>query len=470
MAAIKGQPGTKPTALAKPVPSAEAQSVFDQALAEGANNPPTLASNSGSVFDQAAMDSGQGQAQDQSAPSQQPGMLATGLDYAGRALNELGGGMRAGLFSAASVAQNAMQGKLGDVVTPEDLKNAAVGKGPSSAEYLKRMGVSEGGSLTVPGLGRVTLRGAEGLALDVLTDPLTQVAKAVKSAPVLSKLFNAPGEASDALGQAVYKSAFPAKAKDAASAMMEGVPEVGLAPSVPVGGTAKLAQAVEDTSNTIGKLRQGLYDRAANLGVTVDTGFPLTRAEAVLSRMNKDPGLQPAAEELGSLLDRYKSAGKVPLDVLSEWKTNLYDSLPQSAWGRNGLRGFAKQFKGALAGDFREAIVKAGNAAEPGLGDSIEALNNKWGALLSATRPLERAQQAAGGNLGRMIDGAVLATGGIKGEVIKKGYELATSPYAKTLVGKALMSAGKDGLATGLVNQGVVRAAGAPANSPDEGQ
>lgn len=379
---------------------------------------------------------------------EEPGVLNKTLDAAGRVLDYAGGASRAGLANVAGMAQDIAQGKnpLNEppIVTEEDLLNVAKGKGPDTAEYLRRLGVPEGGSVNIGGV-KFTTRGAAGLAGDIATDPLTAIAKMIKLSPYLRNIIGSPGKASEALGEAVYKSALPKAAQDAAGALIES--------GAPIGGTAKLAQKIDDLSNTMGKIRQGLYDRATSKGVVIDSAYPLKRAEAALSAMNKDPGLAPVVQDLQSLLDRYKSAGKVPIDIVSEWKTNLYDSLPANAFNGPKLKNKAKAFKAALAADFREAIAQAGNKAEKGLGDSINALNEKWGTLLSAKQPLEKATKASGGKLGMMIDGAVLAGGGVGGIAAKKGFDIATSPFAKTVVGRALMEAGKRDLVDRLTRQ-----------------
>ncbi len=465
MSGIPGQPGPKPSSLAPANPTEAAQAAADKFFAN--DKPavlPQVASGGGSPEQQAA-DQFFGGGDQQ--PQEQPGMMMQGLGYAARGLDYAGGLTRTGLASVASVGEHAMKGELGDDVTPTDVSNALKGKAPNSAEYLRRLGVGEGGSMNVPLLGRVTMRGAAGLATDIATDPLVAIARAVKTSPYLSKLFNAPGAASEALGEAVYKSALPDAAKEAGDAIIEGAPGVAGAPIV---GKAGMAEHIQQMSDTMGKLRQGLYDRATQLGATVDVAeHPLERAQAVLQRMERDPQLAPVAEEFGQMIDKYQKAGAVPLDIISEWKTNLYDVLPDSGWAEGGkFKGAAKQFKAALAGDFREAIVNTGNKAEKGLGDSIEALNSKWGTLLSATKPIEKATQATGGKLGHMIDGAVLAAGGVKGAVVKKGFDFATSPYAKTLVGKALMSAGRNGVATGLANRTLIDTMQGPDQKPPE--
>lgn len=472
MAATKGQPGTKPSQLSNPVPGADAASAFDAYLAQ--NNAPQSAPAASAVGlaaeseDQyAPVETAQAQGE---LPPEEPGMGMQALDAAGRVLDYGGGLMRTGLASVASTAQHALKGELGNDVTPADVKAAFKGKAPETAEYLRRMGVPEGGSVEVPGLGRVTTRGAVGLAGDIASDPLTAVAKLAKSAPYLKKLLEVPGRATEAVGEAIYRSGLSkidAKLAERGAGKLSGaLIEAG----APVGTTAQIAKKVEAMSQTIGKVRQGLYDKATELGVTIDTAYPLKRAEAVMKKFKNDPGLAPAMSELQGLVDRYKAAGKVSIDELSAWKTHLYDSLPASAFdGYGKIKGQAKTLKSALAADFREAIVGAGNKAEKGLGDAINTLNEKWGTLLEAQKPL--AKQAAGagiggGKLGTMIDGMLLGSGNGWAFVGKKALEGMNTTAVKSTAGKAAMELGKLDFMNRLTRQAIAET-GRPSPVPD---
>lgn len=438
MAGLAGQPGTKPSQLDNPVPGQQDEA---DALLSSFDAADDLLNS----FDTSAAPP------IEAPPPEDPGMVSQALDYTGRALDYAGGLTRTGLASVASVAQHATQGELGNDVTPEDVSAALQGKAPTSSEYLRRLGVGEMGSINAFG-AQITGRGLVGFAADVATDPLTMVIKTVKKLPYLRKLINAEGKtglankATEALGEAVYKSALPEGAQDAAEALLKQG-------DLPVGGAAKIAKHVENAAKTMGDIRQGLYDRATELGVTIDTAYPLKRAEAVLTKMERDPALRGSAQQLRDMLNAYKAEGKVGLDLMSEWKTNLYDALPESAFRNGRLRGQAKQFKMALAADFREAIIGAGEAAEKGLGKSIDSLNDTWGAFLSATRPLEKAAKSPGSKLGLMIDGAVAASGGPQAYAVKKGFDMATGTTARTIVGNALIKAGQNDLASRLARQ-----------------
>jgi len=458
MAGIPGQPSARPADVNNPIPGNTQTSVFDQqapqmAQAAGAAASSPSAQPQGSVFDQ-----GPDASSPTPPPDNQPGMASQALDAAGRVLDYPGGLMRAGLASAAS----ALTGN--EVVTPADLKNAAVGKGPNTAEYLKRMGVSEGGSMTLPGLGRVTLRGAEGLALDVLSDPLTLIAKTAKTLPAVQALLEAPGKASEALGEAIYKSALTGKDAERVSKAGDALIQAG----APVGGQAALAQKIADTAQTMGKLRQGLYDQFASVGHgMIDMPSDMFKnSQGVISKLADNPTLKPLADEFSSMINQYQSRGFVPMDTMSQWKTSLYDSLPKSAFTGARLGSPGKMFKAALAQDFKNAIVDSGNKSAPGLGDAINEINDKWGALLEA----KPSAPIMNGSLGHAIDAATLAAGGVPVLVKKKLAELALGPYGKTITGKALMAAGTTDVANRLVRQGAQNLNQPPQESALEGE
>ncbi len=441
MAGNQGQPSPKPQSLpAQPGAIPEGSALGDYKPPQG---------SALETYDPMAASAASQDASSAPAPEGQS-VTSQVLDATGRTLDYPGGGVRTALATGAGMIQNAVQGKNPldqTIVTGEDAKAALVGKAPNSAEYLRRLGVSEGGSMNLPGLGRVTLRGAEGLALDVLSDPLTIIAKAIKGAPYIAKLLETPGRATEALGEAVYKSAITAKdsrkAKVAGQAMIEA--------GAPIGGQAALETKIADVAKTIGGLRQGLYDKFAQVGSGVIdvTEGTFQNARGVLKGLRKDPTLSPLADEFEAMLNKYQGQGFVPMDVMSAWKTNLYDSIPKSAWNGAKLSNPGKMFKAALAKDFKTAIVDSGNKVEAGLGDAIDHLNDKWGALLEA----KPQKNPMGGSLGKVIDGVTYAFGGISGLIKKKALEVAVGPHGKTISGKALMAAGKSDYINRLVRQ-----------------
>lgn len=453
--AARTQNSARPSALDAPVPGQKAKSALDDFMASQsadiAIDSPQANASPDEAYAPIEMQA------EEPAPVESPSTAGKVLDAAGKVLDYPGGFMRAGLANVAGMATG-----QANVTKEADLAKAVKGEGPNSAEYLRRLGVSEGGSVETP-LGKVTLRGAEGLALDIATDPLVALAKLAKAVPYIGKVLNAPGKAAEAVGELLYKSGLKkvdAKLAEKGEAAVSDL----LFQEGKAGTTAKLAQDVDQMSNTMGKVRQGLYDRAGQLGVEVPLDS-FSRAEAVIAKMKSNPGLGPAAQELESLLQRYKDAGKASIDMVSDWKTTLYDSLPQSAFdGNSRLKGAAKRFKAALAGDFRQMIADTANGAEKGLGDSINAVNEKWGTLLAAKKPMAaQAKEAAGKGVGDWIDATILGGGivaspqaGAAAVGARKMFQLANTTFAKTQLGRVLAEAGRKGVVDAVTRRALV--------------
>ena len=438
MAGIQGAPSPKPGSVASPAPT-QKPAVEDFSAASAPNSAPSLPPGE----DQYAPVSVE------TPPQETPGIGSRALETAGQVLDYAGGLTRTGLAGAAGAAKMGYEAATGQplsepVAGPADVLAAAKGKAPGTAEYLRRLGVPEGGSFKI-GDTKITARGVTGFAGDIATDPLTAVGKLVKEVPYLTKFLQTPSRATEAIGEAAYRSGLAKVDKKLAERGSGALSDVLIKEGAPIGGIVKIGDKVAAMSDTLGKVRQGLYDRATELGVSIDTAYPLRRAEAVIAKFNKDPGLAPAMSELRGLIDRYKAAGKVSIDELSAWKTNLYDSLPASAFdGFGKIKGQAKTVKAALAADFRDAIVGAGNKAEKGLGDAIDKLNEKWGILLESQKPLARGATEGGtGKLGTAIDGLLLGSGNGWALAGKKAAEVANSTAVKTAVGKAAMRVGQ---------------------------
>lgn len=374
------------------------------------------------------------------------------LEVAGRGADYLGGFARMGLAKGAE----AVTGK--SIVTEEDMDNVVKGKGPNSDEYLKRLGVSEGITANIPIIGKVTQRGVEGFAADVITDPLTVIGKAVKGLPASLEaakkvLGLGANEGAEALGKMIYKSGF---SKIDAKMVEEGgepLSKVLLESGAPTGTTAKIQKQVTQIADTMGKMREGLYEKATDLGVTVDLAHPATtkNADEFIAKLAQDKraSVRAQAEELRQYLDNdYKAAGTVDLGTLSQWKTDLYNTLPKSFFAPNGkMSPLGKQFNAILADDFRRSIVEGGNAAQKGLGDSINAINSKWGTLLDARKPLaQQVKQAAGKPIISPVKAAITSVNPIAGAALEAA-DLASTTAVRTKVGKAALRAGQSGLA-----------------------
>lgn len=450
MAGIPGQPTPNPTDLSSPVPnpgtgltpqessymeqfSADETAYLDKNFGESGPGNSIITADAGGGSKGLANPNGP------SAPMMFLDGMARAADLPGGIVRTAG----AGVLAAATGQPEA--------VTMEDAKNAFKGKAPNSAEYLRRLGVSEGASIKMPILGKVTLRGAEGLALDIISDPLTLISKAIKSAPYIQKMLEAPGRATQAFGEAVYKSAIRSRAAGAGAEAADTAAKVLVEQGAPIGGTAALAEKVNEAATTMGNIRQGLFDKFNELSGGKASFDPnkFTRARAMVDNLKKNPTTREYAEQLENTIAQYTAEGFIPIEDMTLMMNQLFDSLPKSVTKGANRKNIGNMFKAALAEDMRTQIKQFGNVADPGLGDALLDVNSKWGALLDVGPKMSDASS----NLGKKIDALTLALGGPKAYAVKKAYDVATGPYAKTVAGKALMEAGKTDVVNRLSRQ-----------------
>lgn len=380
-------------------------------------------------------------------------MGGKGLDYGIRALDLPGGAVRTGLANVAGL----ISGK-GNIVTEKDLGNMAAGKAPTSAEYMERLGVPAGPSVSLPVFGDTSARDAAGLVGDIVTDPLTAISKSVKALRPAST-------AAESVGKAVYKSGLKKVDERLAEKGAGSIADV-LLEEGKTGTTKKLAKDAKEISKNLGKERDALYQKATEKGVSIDMGFPLANAENELKKLASDPGLAPMAEKFGELLERYKKSGKVDIKTLSDWKTNLYNALPEAAYDQHGkLKGPAQKFQKALASDFKQAIVEAGNKAEKGLGDNIDKINEKWATVIGADKPMAMQVRRAGTpNLVTSVDAMIAGLGGAATGIgpttgalaLKKAADASKTTYVRTKAGKGLIDLGKTGLLDNAGRRGLI--------------
>lgn len=377
-------------------------------------------------------------------PSQED--KAKALQGMGQVLDWPGGLVRTGLASVGGL----MQGKT-NVVTEKDVGDALHGQAPKSSEYMNRLGVPEGPSANIPWVGPVSARDVWGFAADVATDPMTALAKGYKGLKV-----NPVGEAAEATGKYTYGAGFKKIDERLAEKGKPLLSDLLLEEGAPTGTTKQIAEKTKAMSGDLAKQRGTLYNQATEKGVTVDLGFPLKNAESTLAKMGKDPGLRDMADNLSEKLAAYKKEGKVPISDLSDWKSNIYNMLPDSAYGPNGVvKGPAKEFQKDLAKDFRQAIIDAGNKAEDGLGDKIDRVNEKWSTLIGSEKPTQmQIRRGETPNLVTSVDAILSGHPGLL--ATKKAADAAKTTYLRTKLGKGLMNAGANGSAQGLVNRGLI--------------
>lgn len=371
--------------------------------------------------------------------------LLSGL---GRVLDYPGGWVRTGLAGAAAKAKN-----MGNVVNNEDLLLALKGQAPNSAEYMKRLGVGEGPSVNLPLVGNVTSRGVGGFAGDVLTDPTLYAGKLLKGAQVA-------GPALESLGESAYKSGFKNIDKKLIEKGKTPLSEILLENGAPAGTTKSIAGEMGNIAADTAAQRQGAYDVTDLLaGKISPEAHTFENATDELERMRRDPRAryQKLADDLEMQLNDLKKSGPQDIGTVSEWKTNSYDNLPDSAFGPMGkVRGPAKRFDRALGEDLRQTILEHGEKAAPGMGENIDKINNTWGSLLNSEKPT-----TAQINRGETINSftpvdAALAMIHPTAEIAKKAADLAKTTWLRTHGGKAMMGVGSTGIPDAIMRRELI--------------
>lgn len=399
-------------------------------------------------------------APEQEASSEDPGLGSKALDYGLRALDYPGGLVRTGAAGLMGVA-----GK-------DDFAKAFRGKAPTSADYLERGGVDEGFRVNLsPAEGDTSLRDIEGFALDVLSDPLTAIAKGVRGAKGLAGkaadvALNPAEKALDRAGTGLYKSGLKKIDERLLEKGAKPVSEL-LLKEGKAGTTKQLSVEAKKIASELANKRATAYERATALGAQIDMTDVVKNAEAEVARLRRDPGMAQAADNMAELLDKYKSQGFVDVGTASEWKTNLYNALPETAFDQTGkIKAPLKKVQMALAQDFKNAIVDAGNKAEKGLGDHIDKINEKWGTLIGAEKPMKmqirRGNTAnnltsvdamLGGTVGMYTQDPVSALGAI---ALKKAADASKTTYARTKGGLGLIKVGRSGLVDPMIRRGLI--------------
>lgn len=391
------------------------------------------------------------------SPREDRGLLGKGLDYSLRALDYAGGAARYAGAGLANIPYSMATGK--SLTKTDDLGKVLKGQAPTTAEYMERGGVPEGPRFNLsPMEGDTSLRDIAGFAGDIATDPLTYTGlPLVKGA---KKLLNVGGDTAESVGKSIYRSGFKKIDERLAEKGKKKIADVLLESGAPAGTTKKLAKNMQKVADTALKQRDELYKKATDLGVTVDLRFPLEQTEELLSKARTNPGMRAKVDELSDLLMEYKNAGKVDLQTLSDWKSALYEALPASAFGPDGkAKGIYSKFEKALATDFKDAIISAGNKAEKGLGSKIDEANEIIGSVLTAKQPTKiQIRRGETPNFFTSVDAILGGVGAAKALPLKKGADLAKTTYARTKVGKGLMRAGQSGLIDPAARRGLIDA------------
>lgn len=375
--------------------------------------------------------------------TEEPGLLSKAFDYAGRALDYPGGITRTAAAGLANIPYSIATGK--SITQPDDLLNALKGDAPSSSEYMERAGVEEG-----PSLGPVSTRDVLGLGADIALDPMGAVVGA--------------GKGLGLMGKKIYKSGLKKVDEKLLERGAKPVSDL-LMQAGEWGGVKSLSGAADRMANEMAPKRATLYEKAKSAGAKFDSQKATEGAQGLVKDMRADPGLNPLAQRMDEYVGRYSQNTPIDLQVASDWKSNLYDALPDAAFREGRAIAPAKEVQRALAKGHKDEIVRAANEASPGLGQEIDALNEDWGALIGSKKPFEVEVRKANtpnyvtstdpivGGLGLLAGGADAGLGLL---AAKKLADWSKTTGFRTGLGQGLRKAGGSGAVDPLIQRGII--------------
>lgn len=238
-----------------------------------------------------------------------------GGEMASRVMDAPGGAVRTGLAEVGGL----LSGQP-NTVSSEDLMNAAVGKAPSSAEYMQRLGVPEGPKVPIPLTQKsVSARDAAGFVGDVATNPLTYLS---------AGLLGAGGKATAAGGKSMYRSGFKPLDLEAASA---GKGEHAVSDLMLKNRVSGSSKDIFNQMNDIGdKLLQGRNDilkKATRAGAEVDMNKAMAEAQDYVNQLKKidNPETRQAVNMLEARISEYRAvAAKEPEQIFRELPTSKH--------------------------------------------------------------------------------------------------------------------------------------------------
>lgn len=312
-------------------------------------------------------------------------LVAKGAGMAAKALDYTSG---LGRTAAALAADPFMKEEL--LKKGEGFK-ALTGEAVPGEELLKRAGVEEMGSVHVPGMGDVTGRDVAGAVGEIATDPLTYVSLGVIPA-----------------GKMLYKSGL--KNIDKALSKKGVAPVSDVLMKEKIWGTTKgiqgKAKALEESLNA---RRARILEAADKMGAKADPLMASKGAAEEIARIKRDPGLRPMAEQLEGKLQSYIAEGPQTLTQMNEWKSNLYNTMPATAFDKYGkLLPPAKKFEKKLASGFKTEIEKGASSASAGAGEQLAKTNRDLGSLIAAKKPMaQQVDRAATQNVLSSVDAGI---------------------------------------------------------------
>jgi hypothetical protein len=360
----------------------------------------------------------------------------------------------------------------------DEMIAALSGNPKSSSELMQARGVPAMGTITLPGLGEVTGRGAVGLLADAASDPLSSVSlastragqallTASKAGGLKGLLANGgravqhlldPSELIEGAGKKIFKGGFGSiddeLAEQGTASLTDLLWDRGFK-----GSAEKARKTAVDIGQQAMNKRQAIYNQLDEAGQKIIPN--LDGADEVVQKMLADPGLEDKAKAISDYLEKYRLEPKGELidgvgyingprqrrafDVsnASNIKTNLYQSLPDSAYTLNEYGGRTLTSQGKQTKKELAKALKEGIEATP-RGDEISALNEIYGTTAEAIPLLQREAKKGARKKGVSVVDAMLLGGGAINPgslgilAAKKAIEAANTTTGRTYIGQTL--------------------------------
>lgn len=349
------------------------------------------------------------------------------------------------------------EGVIEDITGKEAWMRALKGEADPSKKGLLEMGVPE--SVKVRGMD-VPVAGPLGFATDVVADPsigLSKIKAGTKLGKTLLGLLNPMETAFSGAGKVAYRSGLK-KADQAVKAKgKKAVSEVLLKYGAPTGSAETISRKSGNIANKLFGERESLLKAADDAGQTVDMGKAMDTVydDALKMIDTKDPIAMEYGELLAKVADRYRDVGKVSASQASQMKTNLYNALPDSVWGKMKATSPGNEALGKVSKAIKEATEEAVEQAT-GRGKQLMSVNDELGTLLTGRRAMsQEAAKEVNKRYVTAIDAMIAGSGNWAMLTTKKTSDIAFSTAGRTITGKVLMTPGVPGAAKrGIINLG----------------
>jgi hypothetical protein len=221
------------------------------------------------------------------------------------------------------------------IMARDPMAKALRGETTGTADYLATAGADPESPITK----------AAGFTGDVLISPTgatTKAAKLAKAVPGVGKVVEGVGKGLGWVGKVGQRTGMAKVNQRAKEKGYRLVTDVLDKYGFQAGTLGQTKNAMDDISEQLSKNRDVIYDRVAAQGKKVDVIDAVDEADKFVTKLATKPN-KPQAKAMRAWVDDYlakaDAGGKVDIKTASDWKTDLYNSLPDSAFDAHGRTG-----------------------------------------------------------------------------------------------------------------------------------